>query len=144
MVRCVAQWTTCLSGQGHLKAKPHIFQGARRQQEKTDLLKLDFSSFVTNHNCDFLCHGPPTERGADCTVVHRSPAYGKGQGKNPEWYVGGCEGDKRLPNATLLTQKLQPPPWTKQLLYWSQFFLFLETQMPRNCVLHIPTVNDLL
>lgn len=32
-------------------------------------LRLDLSSLVKRHNCDFLCHGPPAQWGADCTVA---------------------------------------------------------------------------
>ena len=32
-------------------------------------LRLEVSSLAKGHNCDFLCHGPPTQWGADCTVV---------------------------------------------------------------------------
>jgi aconitase B len=45
MAEYVAFWTTCLTGQGHFKAKARILQGVSKQQ-KAGFLRLDFSSIV--------------------------------------------------------------------------------------------------
>lgn len=45
MAEYVAFWTTCLTGQGHFKAKARILQGVSKQQ-KAGFLRLDFSSIL--------------------------------------------------------------------------------------------------
>lgn len=131
----------CLQGH-HPKAKPNVFQGVWGQQEETDLLKLDFSSFVKGHNCDFLCYSHPQSEGHCGSQI---PSLPEGTREESRMVCQeGCKGDKRWRNSTLLTQKLQPPPWTKQLSHCSQFFLFWKTETLRKCVLHVPAVNDFL
>ena len=45
MAEYVAFWTTCLTGQGHFKAKARILQGVSKQQ-KAGFLRLDFCCIV--------------------------------------------------------------------------------------------------
>lgn len=53
---CPSEQHACLGR--HIKGKA---QPSPRGLEtaKAEFLRLDFFSFMKDHNCDFLCHGPP-------------------------------------------------------------------------------------